>query len=317
MNNNYRIKPNIMETIGIIILMLIYSIVGIFYFQLLLLLFPVGFIVFGLKNGLVPAIFSISIVSIGIGILVDITSGLTLFLMFAPMVAIVTYGIKKRRKALEILGYSSITFFLSFIVISAFVKGVSGFNFITQLEESFKLAIEMQVDMIRDSGLSNLEVLRAKNLLEGVYKYILIIMPTILLLLSLMISYANYYISVVLIGKFGVIVKMPRFSNFKLPNNIMYGIFAMFTGIFLLKFLKVDSYEAILINVVALISFMFVIQGLSVIDYLLIKAKMLIVVRFFLLMIITVFIAPLMTIITILGLIDTLFDIRKLRKQRS
>lgn len=142
-------------------------------------------------------------------------------------------------------------------------------------------------------------------------------MPTILLLLSLIISYANYYISVVLIGKLGVVVKMPRFSNFKLPSNIMYGTFAMLTGVYLLKFLKVDSYEAILINVVALISFMFVIQGLSVIDYLLIKAKMIIGVRILLLMIITVFIAPLVTIITILGLIDTLFDIRKLRKQRS
>lgn len=317
MNNNYHIKPNTIETIGIIILMLIYAIVGIFYFQLLLLLLPVAFIVLGLRHGLIPAILSISIVSIGIGILVDLSSGLTLFLMFAPMVAIVTYGIKKRRKQSEILGYSSLTFFLSFIVISALIKEVSGFNFITQLQESFKIAIDMQVDLIREGGLSNLEVLRAKNLLEGVYKYILIIMPTILLLLSLIISYANYYISVVLIGKLGVVVKMPRFSNFKLPSNIMYGTFAMLTGVYLLKFLKVDSYEAILINVVALISFMFVIQGLSVIDYLLIKAKMIIGVRILLLMIITVFIAPLVTIITILGLIDTLFDIRKLRKQRS
>lgn len=172
MNNNYHIKPNTIETMGIIILMLIYSIVGIFYFQLLLLLLPVAFIVLGLRHGLIPAILSISIVSIGIGILVDLSSGLTLFLMFAPMVAIVTYGIKKRRKQSEILGYSSLTFFLSFIVISALIKEVSGFNFITQLQESFKMAIDMQVDLIREGGLSNLEVLRAKNLLEGVYKYI-------------------------------------------------------------------------------------------------------------------------------------------------
>lgn len=315
--NKYHIKPSTMETIGIIIIMLIYSIVGIYYLPLLLLVFPVGFIVFGLRNGLIPAIFSIAIVSIGTGLLVDITSGLTLFLMFAPMVTIVTYGIKNRRRALEILGYSTIAFFLSFVVISAYIKGISGFNFITQLEESFKLALEMQVDLVRDAGLSNLELLRAKDLLEGVYKYILIIMPTIVLTLSLMISYANYYISVVLIRRFGIVVKMPKFSSFKLPNDIMYGVFAMFTGVFLLRFLKIESYQAILINVLALISIIFVIQGLSVIDYFLIKAKMLIVVRIFLLIMITVFIAPLMTIITILGLLDTLFDVRKLRKQRS
>jgi len=135
-----------------------------------------------------------------------------------------------------------------------------------------------------------------------------------IMIFSLIMTYINYLISVLILRKLGYgIVYIPRFSRFKLPNNILLGVGIMFLGTFLLKIFKLSYYETIFMNITLLASFVFFVQGLAVIDYKLKEKKRnlflrLIVILFFILVL------PLGTYIAFLGVLDVIFDFRKIRK---
>lgn len=71
-------------------------------------------------------------------------------------------------------------------------------------------------------------------------------------------TYINYIVSVLILRKLGYgIVHIPRFSRFKLPNNILLGVGIMFLGTFILKVFNVLNYRTIFANITLLTSFTF------------------------------------------------------------
>ena len=89
----------------------------------------------------------------------------------------------------------------------------------------------------------------------------------------------------------------------------------MFLTIYLLD--KIDGVPGrmIYLNILFLVIVLFLIQGLAVVDHLLIKKKIVTIVRF---IVITIIIfAPLfISLMVIVGMADLIFDFRKLRKRR-
>ena len=317
MNDENQYKNNLIETIGIVIFMFVYALLGIHYLPLNLIFFPVGFIYIGIKKGIVQSIVSMLVVSIFIGLTVDILSGALLFVLFIPVSLFIISGIKSRKRPIEILAYSTGIFFISAIFFYGYAQNIAGVSIVSQMEESFKQVLSMQVDIFKETGLTEYEILKAKNLLESGYKYMLWIFPTIIAIISMFISYSNYYLSVVLLRRSGIgIVSIPRFSKFRLPNNIMPGIIVMFLGVYLYKGLNFQHYDTVFLNVIVLIWSMFVIQGLSVIDFYLIKINLKLFLRIILIMLMVI-IAPLGTLISLIGLSDVIFDFRRLRKHKS
>lgn len=317
MNEENFFKSNLVETIGIIVFMFLYALLGIYYFPLNLVLFPVAFIFLGVRRGMFQSFISILAVCVLVGITVDIMSGAMLFILFMPITSIIIYGIKLRKKPSEILILSTAIFFISMLTFYGYAQRITGVSIVSQMEESFKQMLNIQVDMFREMGLSNYEVLKSKDLLESGYKYILWIFPTILILISMIINFCSYYISVLALRRSGLgIVYIPRFSKFKLPNNIVPGIIVMFLGAYLGKTLGMQYYDTIVLNVSVLIGVMFLIQGFSVIDFLLLKLGTKLVFRIILLLTLII-IAPLGTLVSLIGFSDILFDFRKLKKQKS
>lgn len=175
--------------------------------------------------------------------------------------------LKKRRSNAEILGISAAVFFISILIILSFVDAGGG-GFIALLEEGFKQLLSAQLEMIEDMDLTSYQFLEAKELLENAYKYLLLIIPAILLIMSLVVSYLNCLLSSIGLKKMGIgIINIPKFSRFRLPNNVIPGIIVMFLGVYIMNKLEMPYYETVLINLVVLVGFMFIIQGLSVVDY--------------------------------------------------
>lgn len=107
MNDENQYKNNLIETIGIVIFMFVYALLGIHYLPLNLIFFPVGFIYIGIKKGIVQSMVSMLVVSIFIGLTVDILSGALLFVLFIPVSLFIISGIKSRKRPIEILAYST------------------------------------------------------------------------------------------------------------------------------------------------------------------------------------------------------------------
>ncbi len=150
---------------------------------------------------------------------------------------------------------------------------MSGVSIINQLEDFFAQTLNSQIEILKDMDLSAYEVLKIRDVLENAVDYVLLILPAIVIIFSLIIAYLNYLISSMMLRRLGYgIVSIPKFSKFKLPNNVLLGTGIMFLGgAFIIKALKLFYYETILLNITVIASFVFFTQGLSVIDYKLIK----------------------------------------------
>lgn len=317
LNDDNKLNNNTMEAIGIILFMIMYALLGIYSFPFILFFFPTPFIYLGTKSGPIHGIIGITIVSILVGLISDIYSGVFLFELFMPITTVIIFEFKNRKRPLEILLYSTVIFFVSSLLLYGLMQDVTGVSLISQMEEIFNQVLNTNMDLLKESGLTNYEMLKAKNLLETGYSYILSILPSILIMVSMFIAYSNYYLSVLALRKSGIgIVTIPRFSIFKLPNNIIPGIIIMFLGVYLMKGFDLLYYDSVVINLVVLIWFMFSIQGLSVIDFIMLKFKFRLFLRIILIVLITVFV-PAGTIIALIGFGDVLFDFRKLKRLKS
>ena len=72
-------------------------------------------------------------------------------------------------------------------------------------------------------------MLKVKDFLENAYDYIILIMPSIIMMSSMITAYINYLLSSLSLRKLGYgVVSIPKFSRFKLPNNILLGTGIMF-----------------------------------------------------------------------------------------
>lgn len=305
---NRKIKESLILITGITFLIVL----GIAYTPLVLL-FPAVYSIFALRNGINLGIANLIITGILTGIMVGVELAVSLLIFVFPMTFVMTYLIKKRRKSIEVLGISTVTFFILVILLVKLME-IKGINFIAILEESFSQAIMTQLELYQDMGLTSLELLERRDLLEGAYKQVLLIMPSIILIVSLVINYINYLLTTYVLDKMDIkLHKVPKFSRFKLPNNIILGILAIFIGFYSSKYIGFQYYEETFINLNVLIGVAFFIQGLAVIQYTFNRRKINHLIRI-ILYVIFLFIAP---VITIIGIIDTIFDIRKLRGSRS
>lgn len=314
MNANRKKDNKIFETIFIIAIATTFLLIGIYYIPWIMFLYPIFFIVLGVRNGVIYNIISLIISSLSIGIMIDIISGILVFLTFAPLSIGLNYIIKKRRKSFESIAISTIILLFSFLLVINIMGDMSGVDIINQIEDSFTQTLNSQIEMLKDMDLSAYEVLKIRDVLENSVDYVILIIPAIIIIFSLIVAYLNYLISSLILRRLGYgIVSIPKFAKFKLPNNVLLGTGIMFLGAFIIKALELFYYETILLNVTVIASFMFFTQGLSVIDYKLAKKKLRRIPRVFIILFFTI-ILPLGWLISFIGILDVIMDFRKLRK---
>lgn len=292
------------------------TLLGIHYIDIVLILFPVLFIVNSIQDGLSEGITNMVVTIIIISIVESLNTGIFLAISFIPFTIMISTLIKKRKGSTKILGFSSIVFFISILTMLIITK-ILGVDVVKYIETIFRDLLDSQLKSYKNLGLSNYEFFRMREALEDAYKHVLLIIPSIFLILSLFVSYINYWLSGIILGRLNIqIVNIPRFSKFSLPKNIMPGSLLMFGITFLIGKLGFSYYEAVFINIGVLLMIGFFIQGVSVVDYILNKLRFNLIFKI-IFYITFVFNQSLISIITMIGLIDLIFDLRKIRKKRS
>lgn len=308
------LKNKTMETVFAIAISTILMLIGIYYLELVIFLYPVLFVMLGIRYGINYAVLGLIISSFSLGLMVDMISGVFIFIGFTPLTISLIYTMKMRKNAFTVLSISTMAFLLSILFIISIMKNMAGVSIINQLEEFFTQILNYQVEVLKDTELSNYQILKVEDFLENAYDYIILIIPSILIIFSLITAYLNFLLSSLSLRRLGYgIVSIPKFSRFKLPNNILLGTGIMFLGTFILKKVELIYYETVLLNITVIITFLFFTQGLSVIDHMLIKRNIKLILRILIVIVFTIII-PLGWIIPIIGVFDTIFDIRKFRK---
>lgn len=308
------LKRKTLETIFAIAISTILMLIGIYYLPLIMFLYPILFIILGVRYGLNYAVLGLAISALSLGLMIDMVSGIFIFLAFAPLSISLVYTIKMRKSSVIVLFVSTIVFLISIVLIMNFMENITGISIITSLEEFLNQITNYWIEVLKESGLSNDEILEFKDNLENRSEYILLIMPSIVMMFSLITAYFNYLLSASFLRKLGYgIVSIPKFSRFKLPNNILVGTAIMFLGAFIIRKFELFYYDTIFINITVIISFIFLIQGLSVVDYKLIQKNIKLIPRI-LIVLVFMIIIPLGWILPLIGILDVIFDFRKFRK---
>ena len=236
MNNNDKIKKSTVESIVVISIMALYIVYGIHFVPLLMLFIPLPFVVLGVRNGIYTNIISIIASSLIVGALLGFSSAASLILIFAPLSIAINYCINNRKSGFDTILISTVAFFLSFLILISFEGTILNLNFVKQLEENFRQILAMQIDMLNEMGMTKYEILQTADLLESTYKTIIVLIPSLMAIFSLSVSYANLFFSSIILRKMGYgTVNLQRFSRFKLPNNIIPGIGVMLLTAFIIK----------------------------------------------------------------------------------
>ncbi|HHV38262.1 MAG TPA: DUF2232 domain-containing protein [Tepidimicrobium sp.] len=308
-------KGNVfLETIFVIGISVLFMLIAVYYAPELMFLYPVFFVVLGVKQGINYNILALLTSTLILGLIVGMVFAISILIAFAPLSIILSYTIERRRKSLEIISISTLFLFISFLLIIIIMRGMTGVNLINQLEDRFAQLLDSQMNALRNMDLSSYEMLKIGDGLESIVRYTILIMPSIMIISSLAMAYLNYLISVLILRKFGYgIVSIPKFSKFQLPSNILLGTGIMFIGTFILKGLKLFYYETILLNITVLVSFIFFVQGLSVVDHKFVEKGLPVILRIAIILFFAVLL-PFGWIISILGLLDVIIDFRKLRR---
>ena len=304
-----------LQTFVIIVIATLLTLYGINYLPFILIFFPLIFIANIIKDGLSQGLTNMIITITIIAFITSINIGLVLAIIFIPFTIVISSLIKKRQSNNKILGLSTISLFISILAILFLIR-ILGIDIVKYVENSAKEAISIQLEMLENMGLSNYDFFNQKQLLQDTFKYLLLIIPSIVLILSAFVSYINYLLSGIILDKLGIrIVNIPKFSKFTLPNNILAGILTMMIVTFVSSKLGFSYYQTVLVNIGVLITFGFFVQGLSVVDYLLNKLKFNIIFKiiFFVTFIIN---QALISVIILIGIIDLIFDFRKLRVRK-
>lgn len=270
--------------------------------SILLILLPVPFIFITVRHKFLYSFLSIIITSLVLGIFLGIVYSFFLLIMIVPMTIAMGRYIKKEKEP----------FFV--IAIGTMVATLSTF-FIIQLVGEINIT-QIMADAMREVLAHQQEMLLSINLtaaveVDNMINYFIMLLPALLVVQAIVSTFANYYLCIASLRRFAVKnVTLSEFSNFKLPKNIVLGAFIIFVLSFLTRYVEGLYHDALIMNIVVIFAFIFFMQGLAFINYYMKKMKVHKALRV-VLTIIVVLLGPIMTVTSFIGVIDSIFDIRK------
>lgn len=314
MEENDTIK-SIKEGIIAISMAYIYLILVIGISPVLLLLLPVPFIVLGIRNNIYTSIAGMTVLTIILGATESTSLAMSSFIVFMPFIITVQYFIEEKQSLIKTIFIGAMVIVISLVLILSIESKISGINLAEEMEKGFNTVMEMQLDMFKELDLTNSEMNNTKEMLKSSYKYIMVILPSIFIVMSLIASYLNYKLSTFILNNMGYReINVPDFSLLRLPDNILIGTATVLMATVIIERLELDYHNALTANVALLIGVIFFIQGLSLFSYLLKRFKIGKIFRIILIAVNLVYL-PIRMIFILVGFLDSIIDFRKIRNK--
>lgn len=305
-----------LESVVLIGIMSIFFMFSIYYFEALLFLLPIPFVIFGVKNGLFSSLLSLVTTLLIVGIILNPITSLSYFLLFAPFIVLSIYLIRKRTRASQVVVYGAVALFISILILFG-ILNLSGVDLISELEEQFSLILSGQMDYLKDMGLTTYELLQTRDSLKSEYERMLMLIPSVMLITSYLISYINYQLITLGLKKIGIrILYLPKFSRFRLPDNFTIGALVMALTTFFIRMMNISYADTLYVNIIVLLGSVLFLQGLAIVSFFLIKIKTKKFLR--LITYLIIFFTPqIFSAMALLGGIDIIFDVRKIKGAKS
>lgn len=302
-------KNNIYADLGRLVLVSSgYAFLSVYFASLLLFLYPMWYLKSSVKNGIVatiiPMAISAGLVSLGTSYMM----GLTLFFTFSPMVLAFHYCVQSKKHYMFTLVAMALALFASAIALEyGQINAMGGIDFTKVIDD----LVNIQISDLGD-GLTNLELSRLEDALRSAYSLIVRIMPAILAVICTLAAYLNYTVAGRQLLREGIIINQPPlFFNVQLPKSIVAFTLAAAITVGLLTLMNANNTNIFAENLLVIFGFLFLANGLATLSYFMIKYRVPFLLRgivYFL----TVIFVQVGIVVVLLGLADSIFNMRKL-----
>lgn len=292
------------------------ALLGVYFFGYLLFITPVPIAVLVYRHGLRSGI----LVSVTASILAGIFGSMVTTLIFLLVIGLVGVAIgealRERFSAAKVMVIGSSVSVVAFIVLTAVAMLFFGPDLIDRtfqmLEESFEHAFAMYERMGVDSSraLGGMTLDRLMQILK-------MTLPAALLMSGVGLTFANFGLTRMILKRLNA-KDLPWFSPFKTWRAPWYLAWGFILGKALLLMAQFDGSKVLTtvgLNIEILFNYVFLIQGISIAWFFFDRWGFSKPIRFLL-----VFFAlnpAFSTLVTLLGVLDTWLDVRKLEKQRD
>lgn len=290
----------------------------------LVLLFPVPLIVLGVRRGVWAGILGLIISSAIISIIIHPYLGFLVFIFnIIPLLGI-TWAFNKMMKANECVIVSSASILASTLInFKAFelIIGKSFFDFISEnIQEFFTVNAESSLALAQlYESLGILDRVYSPEefalLMAGQLKMLTPIVPSILLIFSIVAGVALFLLSRLILKRFSIAVPyVPPFRNWALPRGTGRGFLLIMIIAVIGMFMGINNFDIVLYTITALFSFIFFIQGLATAAFFLKASNLPQIVQVLILIVAFIFMSAALSFI---GLFEQIFGFRNAYSNRT
>lgn len=305
---------NELKSLGILVLITsAIGLMGLTFSGVLLFFYPMLFLESSIKNGIGKTLGVMAISSLLIGLFIsNIVGGMSLFFVFAPMILIFHYTILRGKSYKVVFALMLIVLILSVASIQLGVTPIGSIN----VEEFIDTLVNFELEGT-EGDLSNLELSRLEDNLRYVFEFTLSILPGMLLILFGALVYINYSFAGRRLLRQGILINQPPvFPLFQVPRYSIL-IFGILIGIsVILNTMEIEYYKPVYLNAIVVFGFLYFINGMALVNNLLLRTKLKSFGRILIYMII-IFFPPVTVVVAVGGLVDALINFREVRIKRE
>ncbi|MDK2992191.1 MAG: hypothetical protein PWP48_1424 [Clostridiales bacterium] len=282
-----------------------------------LLLTPTPFIMIAVRRG-----WLWSAVSIGVALAVlYLTGGVIAVLVFAvlviPTVVILAWFFKRKSDAFYAALASSVAVAVAGILLVQAVKWATGreiFDYIQQALRTLFSTVDMNAGIFSMLQPQQGEPISPEDMAVAVTAIFKIMLPSMIMILSLSAGFINMMASGRWLKKYVAdISDIQPFHEWALPNDAAKGLLSIAVVGLLGMLFGISGFDMVFATIIGVLNFIFAVQGLATLDYIMIMSNMGVVARI-VLMILNFVIFQLM--LTMLGVAEQIFHIRRNIKNR-
>jgi uncharacterized protein YybS (DUF2232 family) len=282
---------------------------------------PIIFVI--VRNNLSTGVLSSIVAAFLVGIIAGPIASIFFYIQFMFLAIVYGYLFRKESSVATFLSVGTVVSVTATILVFLLVMITGQISFEEQ-KEVFNEAMERTIiqyeesgvfDDLKNQGYSQEEI---RTMLDGMIKFVINIIPTIIVIASALTAILNFVFSRLLLKKFNHKVPVfPKFTEWRMPWNFIWG-FIVAWGVLL--FGDVIDNPAVLIigqNVLIAYGAAFFIMGLSTMAYIFKNAEISPIARIAFVFLIFFLFQSIVVITAFIGLLDLLLDTRKKIAERK
>lgn len=270
----------------------------------------------GLKTGLVS--------SFAMGILVSVLLGpiwgASALVMYGVSAAAAGYMLKSQMSTTQTILVSALFFAIGFGVLILGSIKLTGTDPFTAINEGLDQGMVAIKESATTAKLSQEDINNQVALVEEFKKIVEMTKPAMILMMGMFLSITNYFMARTIAIKSGVPIKqLTKFRDHRLPSSLLPGILLIVVLAFITGQLGYMDASVIYLNLEVIFMWVFLLQGISILTYIAQQGGKNKERRAVIFIFAGLLLLPFggSRVIAMLGLFDTVVDIRKLYENRK